>query len=243
MKLIGSWIKSEAAQRLFGRLIALLLWVLHVTVRWRREIAPETQALLDNGQPLLICLWHGRMLLLSGAWPRRPARLGVVTSAHRDGRLIARAASVFDYDTVLGSSRRGGTTALLGMSRLLRRGVPVVITPDGPKGPRMRLKAGAVKAAQITGAPLVAYSGSARPRKIFASWDRFCLPLPFARAVIRIGPPVYVPRDADPATLELCRQRLEDSLNALTNDAERALGQEEIQAAAPEDLPQRHASA
>jgi lysophospholipid acyltransferase (LPLAT)-like uncharacterized protein len=243
VKFIGTWIKSEPAQRLFGRLIAVLLWVLHVTVRWRREIAPETQALLDSGKPLLICLWHGRMLLLSGAWPRRPARLGVVTSAHRDGRLIARAATVFGYDPVLGSSRRGGTTALLGMNRLLRRGVPVVISPDGPKGPRMRLKAGAVKAAQITGAPLVAFTGSARPRKVFASWDRFCLPLPFARAEIRIGPPVYVPRDADPAALELCRQRLESSLNALTNDAERALGQEEIQAAAPEDLPKRHASA
>ncbi len=233
MKLIDKWIKSEAAQNLAGRLIAGYLWLLHYTVRWDRHMAPETQAALDQGKPLLICLWHGRMFLLAGAWSRsqRPPRLGVVASAHRDGRLIARAATAFDYEPVLGSSRRGGSTALLGMSRLLRQGVPVVITPDGPKGPRMRLKAGAVKAAQISGVPLVAFSGSARPRKLFGTWDRFCLPLPFSRAIVHCAAPVYVPRDAGPAALEALRQSVEDSLNALTNAAERNLGQEEIGAA------------
>ena len=246
MKFIDTWIKSEPAQQLFGYVIAGLLWTLHVTVRWQRHVAPETQALIDSGQPLLLCMWHGRMLFLSGVWPRRPARMGVLTSAHRDGRLIARAATAFGYDTVLGSSRRGGATALLGLSRLLDQGLPVVITPDGPKGPRMRLKPGAIKAAQLSGVPLVAFSGSARPRKVFASWDRFCLPLPFARAVVHYGPPLYVPRDADADTLEHCRQALEDSLNALTNAAERSLGQEEIKAAAPDEAAEkssRHASA
>jgi hypothetical protein len=107
----------------------------------------------------------------------------------------------------------------------------------------MRFKAGAVKAAQMTGAPLVALTGSARPRKLFATWDRFCLPLPLARAEIHFGPPIYVPRDADAATLERCRQAAEDSLNALTNIAERALGQVEIRAATPDENAQRHASA
>src|SRR3546814_15858377 len=79
----------------------------------------------------------------------------------------------------------------------------------------------------MTGAPLVALTGSARPRKRFGSWDRFCLPLPFARGIIHFGPPVYVPRDADEATLERCRHAAEASLNALTNAAERSLGQEE----------------
>ena len=101
----------------------------------------------------------------------------------------------------------------------------------------MRFKLGAVKAAQMTGAPLVAFTGSARPRKLFRTWDRFCLPLPFARAVVYHGPPVYVPRDADAAALERCRQSVEDSLNALTNEAERNLGQEEIKAAAPDETP------
>jgi lysophospholipid acyltransferase (LPLAT)-like uncharacterized protein len=247
VKFFNTWIRSEPAQRLFGYAVAGLMWLFHLSVRWRRHAAPETQALLDAGKPLIICLWHGRMFFLSGGWARPPQRLGVLTSAHRDGQLVARGAQAFGYDTVLGSSRRGGANALRGMSRLLNQGVAVVITPDGPKGPRMRLKPGAVKAAQMTGVPLVALTGSARPRKVFATWDRFCLPLPFARAEIHYGPPIYVPRDADAATLEHCRRAVEDSLNELTNAAERALDQEEIQAAAPEETPtqppQRHASA
>jgi len=243
VSLLSTWIKSEPAQRLFGTVVAGLMWLFHLTVRWERKIDPETQALLDADKPMILCMWHGRMFFLSGGWPKPPRKLGVLASAHRDGQLIARGAKSFGYETVLGSSRRGGATALRGMSRLLERGVTVVITPDGPKGPRMRLKAGAVKAAQMTGAPLVALTGSARPRKVFDTWDRFCLPLPFARAVMHFGPPIQVPREADAETLERCRQAIEDSLNALTNQAERTLGQEETPAAPPEETGRRHASA
>lgn len=234
MKIIDKGIKSEAAQKALGYGVAGLMWLFHLTVRWQRHIDPETQKLLDAGKPVILCMWHGRMFFLSGGWAKPPRRLGVLASAHRDGRLVARGAEAFGYETVLGSSRRGGVTALRGMHRLLDQGVTLVITPDGPKGPRMRFKAGAVKVAQMTGAPLVALTGSARPRKLFATWDRFCLPLPFARGVIHFGPPVFVPREADAATLERCRQAAEDSLNALTNAAERDLGQEEIPAA---DIP------
>jgi lysophospholipid acyltransferase (LPLAT)-like uncharacterized protein len=243
VKLINTWIRSEPAQRLLGYGVAGLMWLFHLSVRWRRHVAPETQALLDSGTPMILCMWHGRMFFLSGGWPKPPRQLGVLSSAHRDGLLVARGARAFGYETVLGSSRRGGVGALRGMSRLLSRGITLVVTPDGPKGPRMRFKAGAVKAAQMTGAPLVALTGSARPRKLFATWDRFCLPLPLARAEIHFGPPIYVPRDADAATLERCRQAAEDSLNALTNIAERALGQVEIRAATPDENAQRHASA
>ncbi|WP_340115825.1 lysophospholipid acyltransferase family protein [Pelagibius sp. 7325] len=237
MKLFSNAIRSEPVQRLLGGGVAAMMWLFHLTVRWRRDIHPETQALLDDGKPVILCLWHGRMFFLSGGWAKPPERLGVLASGHRDGQLIARGAKSFGgYDTVSGSSRRGGVTALRGMSRLLDQGITVVITPDGPKGPRMRFKAGAVKAAQMTGAPLVALTGSARPRKVFDTWDRFCVPLPFARAVIHFGPPVYVPRDADDAVQERCRQAAEDSLNDLTNAAERTLGQEEIKAAPTDSL-------
>jgi len=248
MKLLNSWIRSQPAQISFGWMIAGLMWLFHLSVRWQRHVDPQTQALLDAGKPLILCMWHGRMFFLSGGWAKPPQRLGVLASAHRDGRLVARGAEAFGYETVLGSSRRGGVTALRGVHRLLDQGVTVVITPDGPKGPRMRFKAGAVKAAEMTGAPLVALTGSARPRKIFATWDRFCLPLPFARGEIHFGPPVFVPRGADAATLERCRVAAEDSLNGLTNLAERDLDQEEIRAAevstaqsAGQDSGPRHA--
>lgn len=246
MKLLTAWIRAEPTQRLLGLLVAGLMWLFHLTVRWQRHVHPETRALMDAGKPVILCMWHGRMFFLSGGWPRPPEKLGVLASAHRDGQLVARGARAFGYETVLGSSRRGGAAALRGMSRLLGAGTTIVVTPDGPKGPRMRFKPGAVKAAQMTGAPLVALTGSARPRKRFGSWDRFCLPLPFARGIIHFGAPIHVPRDADAATLDSCRKAAEASLNALTNAAERDLGQEETPAApemTADDVPQRHARA
>ena len=235
MKILKTWLKTERAQAILSVVLAGLIWLFYLTVRWQRRIDPETRALLEAGKPVIICYWHGRMFYLAGAWRKRPNKLGFLNSAHRDGRLIGRALERVGYTTVLGSSRRGGAAALREMSRLLRAGMPMAITPDGPKGPRMRAKAGAVKAAQITGVPLVAFTGSAAPRKLFKTWDRFCLPLPLARAPVYWGPPIYVPRDADAETLESCRRAVEESLNSLTNEAERSLGQEETQAAPEAD--------
>jgi len=246
VKLIDKWIKSDTAQWIAAYAIAGLIWVLFLTMRWRRHLPEETRALLAADKPVIFCMWHGRMLFLSGAYPRPPKRIGVLASAHRDGRLIGNSLIALGYDAVFGSSNRRGVTALRGVAKLVAEGVPMAITADGPRGPRMRLKAGALKVAQVTGAPLVAFTGSARPRKLFNFWDRFCLPLPFSRGELHFGTPVYLPRDADAQTLEICRQTLEDSLNALTNAAERTLGQEEIQAAAPATTatkPGRHASA
>ncbi len=235
MKLFDAWIKSEPAQQVFGYLIAAYWWLLLPLARWQRHVAPETQALIDAGKPMIICTWHGRMFFLAGAWPKRPQCFGVLASGHRDGRLIARGVAALGYHAALGSSRRGGATALRSVSRLLSQGVPMAITPDGPRGPRMRAKAGAVKAAQMTGAPLVPFTGSTRPRKVFTTWDRFCLPILFSRAVVHWGAPLYVPRHADAAALEDCRKTIEQAPNDLTNEAERALGQEEITAAAAEE--------
>src|SRR3546814_12439770 len=85
--------------------VAALMWLFHLTVRWQRHVDPATQALLDAGTPVILCLWHGRMFFLSGGWAKPPRRLGVLTSAHRDGQLVARGARSLGYETILGSSR------------------------------------------------------------------------------------------------------------------------------------------
>lgn len=241
MKILKTWFKTERAQSVVSTILAGAIWMFYLTVRWRRHIDPETRKLLEAGKPVIICYWHGRMFLLSGGWRKRPKKLGFLNSGHRDGRIMANALIKVGYVSVSGSSRRGGAMALREINRLLRAGTPLAITPDGPKGPRMRVKAGAVKAAQMTGVPLVAFTGSAAPRKLFNTWDRFCLPLPLSRAPVYWGPPIYVARDADETELERCRLAIEQSLNTLTNEAERSLGQAETEAALPGEGRHRHA--
>jgi hypothetical protein len=52
----------------------------------------------------------------------------------------------------------------------------------------------------------------ARPAWTARSWDGAQVPLPFARVVLCIGAPLFVPADADQAGIETARRRLEERL-------------------------------
>ena len=53
-----------------------------------------------------------------------------------------------------------------------------------------------------------------------SSWDRFQVPLPPARVVIRYGDPIEIPRHANRDQMEMTRQALQDALDRLTAEAE-----------------------
>ena len=72
--------------------------------------------------------------------------------------------------------------------------------------------------AQLTGLPILPGSCEIRWKKCAPSWDRFQIPLPFSRVVVRIGEPVRVPRDASDAERERLRQDLEETLKRLGGD-------------------------
>ncbi len=212
-------------------LAAQYIRLLFLTTQWTVVCPPETEKCLAKGRPFIACFWHGRMIMMRAALPRGTT-MHVLISEHRDGQLISRALADLGVATVSASSRRGGAAALRSMSGLLDRGESVGITPDGPRGPRMRAKPGAIKAAQLSGVPVLPVSGAVGRRRILGSWDSFCLALPFSRGVIQWGDPIEVPRQADDAELERLRLRLEDRLNHLTTEADKRFGQPEILPAA-----------
>ena len=85
-----------------------------------------------------------------------------------------------------------------------------IITPDGPRGPRFKFKPGAILLAQMSGRPMLplAYAAS---RAALVHWDRFVLPLPFARIAIAIGPPREVPRTLAPPALAALQLEMQQS--------------------------------
>ncbi len=89
--------------------------------------------------------------------------------------------------------------------------------------------------ARLARVPILTASYSASRRRVLQSWDRFIVPLPFARGVFVWGEPVTVPADADDAALEAARQALEDRLNAITGEADRRCGWPAIEPAALPD--------
>ena len=220
---------TQGAQAVLAWAAVAYIRLVHATTRWTVVCPPRVEALEAAERPYLVCFWHGRLLMMGSAWRRPPERFHMLISEHRDGILIARAIARLGFSTIGGSSKRGGTSALRAMQRLLRAGECVGITPDGPRGRRMRAKLGAVKAAQLADVPLLPVAYATARRRIFNSWDRFCLALPFSRGVILWGEPVLVARDAGEAALQGARLLLEERLNAITAEADRLCGQAPVE--------------
>ena len=226
--------KSPLVQHVLAGVGGFYFFLVKHTVRWNMHMPSATQEVLDSGVGYIGCFWHGRILLAPAAMERgRP--LHMLISSHRDGLLVARGAAFVGISTVAGSSRRGGAEALRRMQRLLDDGQAVAITPDGPRGPRMRAKPGAIKIAQLSGAPLLPFSAAVTRRRLLGSWDRFCLAWPFCRGEILVGEPIRVPAELGPEAAEGFRLELERQLNALTAEADRRCGQSAVEPAPPLD--------
>jgi lysophospholipid acyltransferase (LPLAT)-like uncharacterized protein len=207
-----------------------LVWI---TGRWEVENTEALDGLIRERKPFIICFWHGRLLMFPPAW-RWDAKMSILISRHRDGRVIARALRHFGVGTIEGSTSRGGGRALRDLLRALKDGQYIGITPDGPRGPRMRASPGVIRAARLANAPILPTSYAVSRRRVLGSWDRFVIALPFARGVIRVGELIPPPRTGDDADIEITRRRLEDSLNELTATLDARYGHAPIE---PANLP------
>ena len=226
------------------RVRSVLCWIaagyirlVHVTGRWTVLGGEIPVRLWAQRQPFILCFWHGRLLMMPLCWRGGPT-MRMLISEHRDGQLIARTVSHFRIATIVGSTRRGGARALRGMIAALRSGDYVGITPDGPRGPRMRAGDGIAHVARLAGVPVVPAAFGIDRGRVLSSWDRFLLAWPFARGVIVWGEPIRVAADARGAALEDARQRIEDGLNRVTREADRLTGRVPVEPEpAPADTP------
>lgn len=216
--------KSEGLRGLLCWLGSLYIRLVFLTGRWSVVNGGHAQALWDRNSPFILAFWHGRILMMPKSW-RASVPIHMLISQHRDGQLIARTVSHFGIDTVQGSTTRGGSAALRAMLKFLKNGECVGITPDGPKGPRMRASDGIVAVARLAGVPILPATFATSRRKLLGSWDRFAVALPFSRGVFVWGDPIGVPKESDEAAMEAARRAVEDSLNAITRDADARMGQ------------------
>ncbi|MFO7962476.1 MAG: lysophospholipid acyltransferase family protein [Desulfobacterales bacterium] len=218
MKTSGSYLQ-DAKYNAFGVLGKLFIDGLFSTAAIEVEGWEDVEQHFEAGR-FLLAFWHSRLLLPSYVHKR----LGVVVlvSQSRDGEIISRILHHQGQKTVRGSSTRGGLRALAGMIRTMKEaGASGAVTPDGPQGPRFRVKPGVMMVARKTGYPIIPISYSADKVKLFASWDRFMLPYPFSTCRLVYGRPMYVPRKAGAAEEEVRRIQLEEELNRITRKVDR----------------------
>jgi hypothetical protein len=202
-----------------GVIVALVVFVLRlvgVTLRFRIDDRSGFTRGAHPG-PCIFAFWHNRLFAMPRAFRlfygdrKGPVAL---TSASGEGTVLARIIARFGIGAVRGSSSRGGMEAARDLTAKIRDGFDVVITPDGPRGPRYILGAGAVYLAQKTGAPVLPVHVRCARAITLRTWDRFMVPLPFSRVDIRLDPFVFIEPCEGMAEIERNRAALEEILRA-----------------------------
>lgn len=188
-------------------LAARLMRLIHLLLRIEVLREAPLQALWRGQKQVILAFWHDHLFLMALGY-RGPGAT-VLISASRDGEYIARTMRYFGIESVRGSSNRGGRAAFREMLELAKSGRDLVITPDGPKGPRHEVKEGIVQLARLTGRPVVPMAIACSRGHRFRSWDRFLLPLPPGRGIFAFGPPLYYGDDDTP---ESFRRKVQEAM-------------------------------
>nr|WP_281376870.1 lysophospholipid acyltransferase family protein [Acidocella aromatica] len=165
------------------------------TQSWRVVGDEHLQASLNS--PVIAALWHETLATGPAMWQiarKRGLRRSVVvlSSMHRDGKLIGNVMRYLGMELVSGSSSRGGAEAVEALTQALADGKHVAITPDGPRGPRRVAAPGVARLAALTGAPVLPFGVWTSRAITMNTWDKMRFPLPFGRGVLAVGAPMHV---------------------------------------------------
>lgn len=201
-------------ERLAGRFVQLIIDFLLGSARFELHDTRHLETIHESGKGCIVVLWHGRLLPLG--YQHRNEGIAALVSRSNDGDLLAGALERWGFLTVRGSSSRGGSAALREIVRHAREGRWIAITPDGPRGPRQKMKQGPIVAAQMTGLPILPVAAGTDRAWWFGGWDRFLVPKPFARIRVLYGAPIVVPRRLDDESLREYMDLVEEELNRLT---------------------------
>jgi lysophospholipid acyltransferase (LPLAT)-like uncharacterized protein len=221
-------LKSQALQHAAAWLISLYLKFALRSTRWTIEGQAHVAPYIDGGA-VIVAFWHERLPVVPALWMRTHTanphrRVAALASRHRDGRFIGGVLENFGVRVVHGSSGsvkpgangarrrdRGGAAGLRALLAALAEGEAVVMTPDGPRGPRRVAAPGVAQLAALAQVPVLPASGQVRHRITLRSWDRMGLPLPFGRGALVCLPPILVPSQDAAAFLPRIERALSEA--------------------------------
>lgn len=170
----------------------------------------------DSSGPAVLLLWHDKLFVSSWVANRcftRPVTALISTS--KDGAWLVAFFRLMGITAVRGSSSRRGAAALISLTRSMRAGGHAGITPDGPKGPALEFKSGAVSLARLTKASFVVMGIRYHSCWRMRSWDRFALPKPFSKVEVTL---LREPMPDEGESDEFVVARLQARLNETSTD-------------------------
>lgn len=191
----------------------LLMRVIGATIRFEVRGWENYESVVSSGRLPVWPFWHERIFLSTIYFRNRG--IIVITSKSKDGEYIARFIQRFGFGAIRGSSSRGGARALVEMKKAMAKGMEIAFTVDGPRGPRREAKPGPIYLAKLTGNPVLPFLMEPKNYWTLKTWDRLQIPRPFTKALLVIGEPFEVERDADEGHIEAKVAEMQNSLDNL----------------------------
>jgi len=216
-------------------LSAIIYFLVKTIYRTMRMVCENMDRSNPSKHGVILVTWHGRTAIPACVFEGRGC--WALISLSRDGELQNGVFSRFGFQTIRGSTGRGGVRGALQMARKVKEGGVLAFTPDGPRGPTHKVQPGVILMAQKSGAPIVPLGVAASRSWQAKSWDSYMIPKPFSRGYVLLGDPIFIPPSLSELERDAFCTRVEVEINRLEKEAERRAGHPDYPAAWPTELP------
>lgn len=170
---------------------------------------------IASSEKCMIMVWHNRLSMIAPILMAYATEFyyAPVVSYSRDGELIAVLTNSYKQGKALRVQHNDRNKALQTLVNQLKYGKHIpIVTPDGPRGPKYKIKPGSVAAAKQTGAYVIPVSWTADRYWQLGSWDGLMIPKPFSTITVKLGDPILMEKSDERPTDEEV-ERLEKALN------------------------------
>lgn len=214
-------LKKRKRNRRIGKIVAFLIRVIGATLRVRYH---DKSGFLEKmpDHPVIFAAWHNQIFALPKLYRKKckGRQMAGLTSASRDGETVSAVLESFKIRAVRGSNSRRGAAALIELKRCFQKnGEDIVITPDGPRGPRHELNGGIITLAQKTKGKLIPLRLEYRSAWKLKTWDKFEIPKPFSRVDVHLCEAIEIPPTETPEAFETQRLHVQSVLRGEDENA------------------------
>jgi len=207
-------------------LLYFLITAVNRTLRLKITGEENYYRLKKEGKNIVFVFWHGATFIPIFHYKNKMAC--ILTAPGLRGNILTKVAQKLGYQVVRlarSTEHNKGAKRMQELLTMVKSGFDSNIAVDGPTGPAFVAKPGAVFLSKQTGNPILPVA-SACNKKITLNtrWDKYFIPLPFSRASIVLGEPIYMKSGlSDVSEIKHECENISKTIKYLTVKAEEAV--------------------
>lgn len=211
-------IRNRLLLELTSFLFAMVMKALFRTLRHEFHTPGNTNPYNDTGNwRFLYAVWHDSVIFSAFGGTHR--HCVALASRHRDGSFVTGVLKWIGVPAVRGSTGSSGQNALRTLIKAAEEN-HIVISPDGPRGPRRTMTSGMIFLASRTGKAIVPTAFQCqRSWKIRGTWTELIIPKPFTRIYLLTGEPIFVPANIPRNEIDRYTAQVQNAMDALNSKA------------------------